>query len=377
MKIVEILSYILRYELPEPIASSYGFFSERKTLLLELKTDEGPVGWGECHGFPEGARAVVEHALKPSLIGADPFDRDVIWRKAYTRTRHFGQKGVVLSAMSGVDIALWDLMGKAVGLPAHKLLGGSFRDKLSCYATGFFYRKRESLKALRQEAKGHLKGGFRAAKMKVGLLDIGEDVRRVAAVRETLGRDALLMVDANRGFNAESAIRLGRRLEPYDIFWLEEPVPPEDVEGYLEVKRSLRTLIAGGECEYTRWGFERLLSLRAVDVVQPETCAAGGLTECLKLASLAELYGIRYVPHYFGAGVALAAILQLLASLPSPVSSEDVYFPQVEWDASVNPLRDELLRESLSPREGVIEVPQGPGLGVEVRREVLERYGVA
>ncbi|MFQ6111066.1 MAG: mandelate racemase/muconate lactonizing enzyme family protein, partial [Nitrospinota bacterium] len=203
-----------------------------------------------------------------------------------------------------------------------------------------------------------------------------EDVRRVAAMREALGPEALLMVDANRGFNAESAIRLGRRLEPYDIFWFEEPVPPEDVEGYLEVKRALRTLIAGGECEYTRWGFERLLSRRAVDVVQPETCAAGGLTECLKIASLAELYGIRYVPHYFGAGVSLAAMLQLVASLPRPVSSEEVFFPQVEWDTSVNPLRDELLKEPLSPREGVIEVPQAPGLGIEVRREVLERYGV-
>lgn len=377
MKITDVRTHVLQYRLEHPIGSSYGFFETRQALLVEVVTDTGLVGWGEAHGWPAASAAVIDTALRPMILGRDPTDINVLWHEMYAKTRHYGQKGVAVAAISAIDIALWDILGKDLNLPLYKLLGGCFRAEVQAYATGLFYHLDETLEDLQRRAEELVEGyGFQGVKMKIGGVPLREDSRRVAAVREAIGPDTLLMVDANRAFNASAAILVGRELSRHDLFWFEEPVPPEDIEGYCAVKAALPMLIAGGECEFTRYGFRRLLDARAVDVVQPETCAAGGITECRRIADMAFASGIFYVPHMHGSALALAASLQLVAALP-PVSVDTAPHPQlIELDTSPNPLREQLLVQPLQPSNGVLQVPCGPGLGIEINRTMVEQFEI-
>ena len=196
-------------------------------------------------------------------------------------------------------------------------------------------------------------------------------------MREAIGANVALMVDANHAYDAVAAIRLGRMIEPYDIGWFEEPVPPEDIAGHLAVKAALAIPIAGGECESTRYGFRNLLVARALDIVQPDTCAAGGLSECKKIADMAESFGVRYNPHVWGTGIAIAASLQLLAVLPphTPTSLAPIE-PLLEFDRTEHPLRQAVLKQPIEHGNGVVRVPDGPGLGIEIDREALARFAV-
>ena len=200
----------------------------------------------------------------------------MLWREIYARLRDHGQKGVVIQGLSGIDIALWDIKGKHFGVPVHQLLGGAARREVQAYATGLYRRKwGDPLEYLAEEAAGYVAEGFEAVKLKVGF-GVEEDAAVTRAVREAIGPEVALMVDANHAYDAVAAIRLGRMIEAHDIGWFEEPVPPEDLAGYRAVKAALSIPIAGGECEFTRFGFRDLLVSRAVDIVQPDTCAAGG-----------------------------------------------------------------------------------------------------
>jgi D-galactarolactone cycloisomerase len=213
-------------------------------------------------------------------------------------------------------------------------------------------------------------------KLKVGF-GIDEDVRVTRAVRDAIGPDVALMIDANHAYDAVAAIRLGRRVEALDIGWFEEPVPPEDIAGHREVKAALAIPIASGECEFTRFGFRELLASRAVDIVQPDTCSAGGLSECKKIADMAAAHGVRYTPHVWGTGIATAAALQLLAVLPSltPPSLKPIE-PMLEFDRTEHPIRAALLATPIEQRRGRVAVPDGPGLGIEVDRDALKRFRV-
>jgi D-galactarolactone cycloisomerase len=220
--------------------------------------------------------AAVVEAVAPWLVGEDPLRTDALWQMVYARLRDHGQKGVVIQGLSGIDIALWDVKGKHFGVPVHRLLGGPLRTKVRAYATGLYRRKSgDPLAYLAEEAAGYAREGFTAVKLKVGF-GVAEDAAVTSAVREAIGAGVGLMVDANHAFDAVAAIRLGRMIEDCDIGWFEEPVPPEDLAGYRAVKAALSIPIAGGECEFTRYGFRELLVSRAVDIVQPDTCAAGG-----------------------------------------------------------------------------------------------------
>lgn len=377
MKIEAVNTYLLNYPLEDPIGSSVGVYQERQALLVEIVTDDGIAGWGEASAWPPAARTVIESALKPMLLGRDPLDIAVLWHEMYIKSRHFGQKGVTLGAISGIDIALWDILGKAAGLPVHKLLGGAFRTSAQAYAMGLFYRPGETLEQLQERAANLVGSGFRGVKMKIGGAPWKEDIARVRAVREAIGPDALLMVDANRAFNAAAAIALGRQLEEFDLFWFEEPVPPEDLEGYAAVKASLSTFVAGGECEFTSYGFRRLLDVGAIDILQPEICIAGGISECRKIADMAHTAGIFYVPHMHGSALALAASLQLVAALAPVSTAYGITPPLIELDTMRNPLREDLLVSPLEPAGGTLAVPTGPGLGIEINRETVARYSIA
>jgi D-galactarolactone cycloisomerase len=376
MKIKDVRTHILQAALSQPFAYSRAWYDTRTAMVVEIETDNGLIGWGECYG-PARITAAVVGSVAALLTGEDPLRTDFLWRKIYSGLRDHGQKGVVIEGLSGIDIALWDIKGKYFGVPVHRLLGGGVRNAVQAYATGLYRRKSgDPLRYLPEEAAGYVADGFKAVKLKVGF-GVEEDAAVTRTVREAIGSDVALMVDANHAYDATAAIRLGRMIEPHDIGWFEEPVPPEDMTGYREVKSALPIPIAGGECEFTRFGFRDVLVSRAMDIIQPDTCAAGGLSECKKIADMAEAFGVRYNPHVWGTGIAIAASLQLLAVLPShtPPSLAPLE-PMLEFDRTEHPIRQALLTQPIEHAGGVVRVPDGPGLGIEIDRAALTRFAV-
>jgi D-galactarolactone cycloisomerase len=374
MKITAVRTHVLEAKLSQPFAYSRAWYDTRMAMVAEIETDAGLVGWGECYGPARMTSAVVK-TIAPWLIGQDPLCTDVLWQDIYARLRDHGQKGVVIQGLSGIDIGLWDIKGKHFGVPVHELMGGARRTEVQAYATGLYRAKSgDPLRYLAEEATGYAAEGFKAVKLKVGF-GVAEDAAVTRAVRAAIGPDVALMVDANHAFDAVAAIRLGRMIEEHDIGWYEEPVPPEDLAGYRAVKAALSIPIAGGECEFTRFGFRDLLVSRAVDIVQPDTCAAGGLSECKKIADMAEAFGVRYNPHVWGTGIAIAASLQLLAILPThtPTSLAPLA-PMLEFDRTEHPIRQALLTRPIEHSRGIVRVPDGPGLGIEIDRKALKRF---
>jgi D-galactarolactone cycloisomerase len=379
MKITEVIAHQLLVDVDEPFTSSRGWFYKTKgALVVEIRTDDGVVGWGDCYGPAAVNRSIVESLLRPSLIGRDPFDVEVLWEELYNKVKDYGLSGMTVSSISGVDIALWDIIGKATGKPIHKLIGGAFRTTLQAYATGLYFRNMDRLnEEAVEEALRYRSQGFKAIKMKIGLGSISKDIERVAAVRDAIGPDVALMVDANHCFNVPQAINIGRELEKLGVHWFEEPISPEDLDGYAEVSRRLDMAVAGGENEFTKFGFRRIIEKRAMDIVQPDVCAAGGITECKKIATLAQASSIQCVPHAWGTAIGLAATMQFLASLPFTPPCLVPTQPMLEYEQTFNPFRDDLSSGDFSHREGLVKVPDGPGLGIEIDRSVLERYRVA
>jgi D-galactarolactone cycloisomerase len=387
MKITKIETFILKTALgKESFYSSQSIFPERKSLIVRIETNEGLVGWGEGGqwGPAEPVAACIEAVLGPRLLGRDPRQPTRIWEENYAATRDFGQKGTYIEAISGIDIALWDILGQSLGAPIHVLLGGAFRDRVTAYATGCYYRGEDVLNvramipALAAEARSYVDAGFTMLKTKVGLLSVEADLERLAAIREAIGPAVPMMVDANHAYNAYTAIRLGHGMEPLNVLWFEEPVPPEDREGYRHVRGALSIPIAGGECEWTRYGFRDLLAGGCVDIAQPDLTASGGFSEWSKIYGIASAYGVPMIPHVWGSGVAVAAALHVLAATPpfphtaNPVPLQNE--PVIEFDRNPNPLRDDLLVERIALVDGCVPVPQGPGLGIRVNEEVLMQY---
>jgi D-galactarolactone cycloisomerase len=379
MKITDVVAHQLVVAVDEPFTSSRGWYYKTKgALVVEIQTDEGIVGWGDCYGPAAVNRSIVETLLKPSVIGRDPFDVEVLWEELYNKVKDYGLTGMTISAISGIDIALWDIIGKSVGKPIHKLIGGAFRSEIEAYATGLYFKDMARLnEEAVDEAKRYKDQGFKAVKMKIGLGSIKKDLDRVGAVRAAIGPEVLLMVDANHCFNVPQAINIGRELEKLDVHWFEEPISPEDLEGYVEVTRRLDMAVAGGENEFTKFSFKAILEARAMDIVQPDVCAAGGITECKKIAALAQAYGIQCVPHAWGTAIGLAATMHFLASLPFTPPCLFPSPPMLEYEQTFNPFRDELSSAKLTHEGGRVRVPTGPGLGIDINRDVLQRYKVA
>ena len=388
MKITRIDVFALQVPLGgASFFSSQAAFTRRKSLLVRIETDDGLAGWGE--GGQYGAEAPVAACITglfgPFLIGQDPLQPEVLWERMYSLCRDFGRTGTMIEAISAIDIALWDLCGKARGAPVWSLLGGAFRDRVRAYATGFYYAGddpspslQSQLGAVRAEAERDVAAGFDAVKVKIGLMTPRDDLARVAAVRDVLGPERLVMVDANHAYRAHTAIQMAKGMERLDVYWFEEPVAPEDFDGYLQVKAATTIAIAGGECEHTRYGFARWLAQRAFDIAQPDPCCAGGISETRKIATMAGTFGVHCLPHVWGSGIATAAGLHVLATLaPSPHTANPIppyNEPLLEWDSTHNPLRTDLLTEPFTLEAGKIRIPDSPGLGVEVNDEVLQRY---
>ena len=302
MRVTEIKVHVLRSSLAQRFAFSQGWVRHRVATLVEVLTDQGVTGWGEAFAQglepPQIAAAVIESALKPLVLGADPLDTEVLWHRMYHQTRDYGRKGSVVAAISAIDIALWDIAGKVHGVPIYRLLGGAFRTRVQAYATGFYrIQGQGEARRLGEEAVRHYEAGFRAMKVKLGC-GVEDDVAVMAEVRRALGDwKVTLMIDTNHAYGVAEAIRLGRALEPYNLRWYEEPVAPEDLAGYREVRQALSTPIAGGENEHTLFGFRDLLAQRAVDIAQPDIGSAGGFTACRHIVALAHANEIQVNPH--------------------------------------------------------------------------------
>lgn len=390
MKITKIETFILRVPLGEKtFFSSQCAFPERNSLLVRLETDEGVYGWGEGgqYGPPEPVQSAIEYVLKPIVIGRNPLDKDIIWHQMYNHTKDFGQKGTYIEAISAIDIALWDICGKMLGVPVARLMGGRQRTAVEMYATGCYYRGDQyldlgkTLESLKEEAAGYVELGFHMLKIKVGLLSVEDDARRVEAIRQVVGDQVKLFADCNHAYNANTAVRMGRILQEYNLMFMEEPVLPEDVEGYRFVREKLDIAIAGGECEFTVYGFKRLISKGCLDIAQPDICCTGGLSEYLRIRAIAQAYHVAVIPHAWGSGIALAVALQALSSTPlephtaNPIVCQNE--PMIEYDRNFNPLRDELLVHNIGIKDGKVEVPDGSGLGVDVDMDVLKKYVVS
>jgi D-galactarolactone cycloisomerase len=260
-------------------------------------------------------------------------------------------------------------------MPVHKLMGGAYRDRARAYATGLYEPQNvpSVIDALVDEARGYVEQGFAGMKLKVGY-ELDTDVAYVRAIREAIGPDVALMVDANHAYNAGEALALALAIAPYDVHWLEEPVVPEDLDGYAELRARSPVRIAGGECEYTRYGFRELIGRRAVDVLQPDLCAAGGFTELQRIIAMASAAHLPVIPHVWGTAVGLAAALQLFATLPHVPERRFPAEPWFEYDRSPHPFRDAVAHERFEMSNGYLAIPDRPGLGVTLDEEVLASF---
>ena len=361
MKIVEVKTYAAVYPVQDPFSNAMRTTRERAFGIVEIVTDNGISGWGE------GATLPARRAIDAKVVDSNPFDYEVIWEGLH-------QQGVDTAAISAIDIALWDIMGKALNQPIYNLLGGAFRTRVQAYATGLFRRNRpDPTAALVAEARGYVDEGFKAMKMKVGF-GPDYDIKNVAAVRRAIGENILFAVDANCGYDRGSAIAVGQQLAQHDLLWFEEPISADDVEGYIEIRRALNLRISGAEQFRGRWAFRRMIQERALDIIQPDVCVCGGFTEFRKIAAMASANHVRVIPHMFGTAIRLAATLHLLASLPDSPRALEAFPALLEYDMSENALRTDLAKEPIRHRDGVVTVPQGPGLGIEINREVLKKY---
>lgn len=387
MKIKDIKTFLLKVPLgKERFYSSQCAFPERNSLLVRIETDNGLFGWGESgqYGPGEPVSTFIEYVLKPRLIGKNPLDITVLWENMFTGIRDFGRKTTGIEAISGIDIALWDIAGKFYQKPIYELLGGAFRKTVLGYATGCYYRGedvlnyKKSLKALKDEANGYVDAGFTAIKGKVGLLKVEEDAERIASIREAVGKGTILMIDANHAYNFHTAKKMGRFLEEFKVLFFEEPVLPEDIYGYKMLRETLNLAIAAGENEFTRFGFLELLKNDCLDIIQPNIGCAGGFTEVKRIEALASAYHVQLIPHAWGSGIALAAALQFCATIaPSPHTAFPTApenEPMIEYDKNINPLRDELLTKRFTIENGFVKIPDGPGLGIEIDMSIIEKY---
>jgi D-galactarolactone cycloisomerase len=378
MAIQEVEAIPLHRELGEWFANAQKWFDSREYCLVRVEDEDGTEGWGECWGPVAANRELIEDYVGPWLEGRDPDAVETIHDDLRYRLRSSYHSFVPVSALSGVDIALWDLKGKQLGTSVARLLGGHDRSEVRAYATGHFWPEVDSFEAIREsvvaEAEGHVDAGFDALKNKIGLErnypDYGraEDVELVRAIRETVGDDVRLMTDANHAYDPGDARWVGERLADLDVHFFEEPVVPRDKRGYARLNEELSVSLAGGECWAFVDEFDECLDRGCVDYVQPDVTSAGGLTSMRRIAELASARNVTCYPHVFGSAVAIAASLQLIATLP------DVPQPMLEFDRTPNPIREELAVDPIRNDGTTVPIRDEPGLGIEIDRDVLAEF---
>jgi D-galactarolactone cycloisomerase len=361
---VEVIN--LRFEYPDGIGFAYagGQVSARVTSLVMIRTDTGETGIGAAYSHPDLIRTIIEGNLRAHLIGADPSDINGIWDKLYGLTRWYGRKGAALTAIGGIDIALWDLRGKAARMPLWKLLGGT-RGRAQAYASGMFWH--DDVRALEREAGRHRHRGFHRVKMRLGRSWDYDTEAFKAAVRGA-GSDGIVHVDGSHRYDEETAVRFGAILAEAGAAWFEEPFPPEELDRYVSLRRSLRVPLAAGENEFGVQGFRELFRVGAIDIAQADASRTGGISELLRISRMAADLGLKVAPHTWSDAVSLTANAHVVAALPHGLA--------VEVDQTGNPFIEELLSEALRIKDGYLELSDAPGLGVELNPAALGRLTV-
>ena len=356
-------------DLGQDSMSSFRFYG---WLIVEIFTDNGHVGIGNAALAPRLTKQTIDLYLKPLLIGKDPFDSEFLWQHMYRQTMAFGRKGVAMVAISAVDIALWDLMGKASGQPVFKLLGGRTKRKIPIYASKLYSQEPAKLA---EEARTYKEQGYRAMKMRFGwgpvdgAAGMQRNIELVRTIREVIGYEIDLMSDAYMGWTLDYARRMLPLLAPFQLRWLEEPVIPDDIAGYADLRALGIVPIAGGEHEFTIYGFRQMVEAKALDVIQFDTNRVGGITQARKVAGLAEAYSVPVIPH---AGQ-MHNFHIVMASLNSPLAE---FFPVFDVEIG-NELFWYIFEGEPKPQDGYIDLCDNqPGLGISVKEDALKEFDI-
>lgn len=384
MKIANVEAYWLRCPIPQPKQhrSDYGLLTNFDMTLVVVTTEDGLQGFGEAKaavgssGVCASIVTCVENELRPILIGQDARNISQLWERMYNGVRdHYaiergrvfpilGRRGLTVSAMSGVDTALWDLLGKSLGVPVMQLLGGAVREKMPAYASGGW----ADSKGIGEQLLSYTAKGFNAVKMRVGSMDdtVDYSVERVKAARAALGPDIKIMTDAHGTFSVPEAKRFCKAVEDYNLYWFEEPISPDNKKGTKMVRESTFIPIAAGESEYTRFDIRDLIDLQAIDVVQPDAAIIGGITEAARVASLASTYQLELAPHCWGSAFSFMAGVNLAFASPSATI--------IEFSLGGNPMMFELVNEKIEAIDGMIYKPDRPGLGLTVNWDFVKAF---
>ena len=386
MRIVDVDAVWLHCPIPyeRQHVSDYGRIASFDATLISVTTEDGRTGYGEAKaavGSAGGCAAIVAYVrqdLRPMLVGQDADRINLLWERMYNGPRdHYavargrpfpilGRRGLSVAAIGGVDTALWDLLGKRLGVPVAQLLGGAMRERLPAYASGGW----ADVAGIGAQLRGYAERGFRAVKMRVGVMDgdVATSVARVRAAREALGAGVGLMCDAHGTYSVPEAKQFCRGVADCDVAWFEEPVGPDDRRAMAEVRAATDIPIAAGESEFTRFDFRDLIEARAVDVLQPDMAICGGLSEGWKVAQLAATHQLALAPHCWGSAFSFMAGLHLAFASPAATV--------IEFSVGANPLLHELVEERIIAEDGFIAEPTRPGLGVTPRPEFIAEYGV-
>lgn len=358
MKITKVYPMCFRWEKEKPIRNGKHTFTHNELNLAVIETDSGITGYGCSYNVD-----YVESMAK-KLVGEDPLNVERLWLKLWD-TKFLGRRSVSTRSISALDIALWDIRSKAAGVPLYQLLGG-YRDEVPCYIAGGYYADGKTVLDLQHEMEEYISWGIRNVKMKIGAASMEEDVRRVKAVREVIGEDVRLMVDANCAYRSYEAVEMAKRLAEYRVFWFEEPVMSDDYEGMRRFSERSPIPLATGENEYTVFGFRDLITQARPDILNPDACSLGGITHFLKIAAYAEAHNLALSPH----GQQQVHVM-LDCAVPGTILAE-FYPPQYD----MNVYRSFLHPIRFDPSKGTVAPPVSPGTGLEIDREFLSPYRV-
>ena len=375
-----MIESIRTYRLQHKLAESFGFsqwhYDTRNALLVEIVDDSGAIGWGECYGPAAVTQSAIDSFYAPLLLGWDPQQNEAAWQHCWRASLDFA-KGIMMGAMSGLDMALLDLKGKCLGVSASELMGGRLRDTVQCYATGMYFRKQPEdtlLQTILDEAAAYLDLGYQALKIKIGK-NMAFDQRLITAMRQAFP-ETRLMADSNHAYDLPEAVAIGRLLDEQGYAWFEEPLAPQHAGLFRQLADKIDVALATGECEQTRWGFQDLLSQGGVHIAQPDLAFCGGPSEALKIRAIASSHGINVIPHAWGTQLNLASALHFLAAAYVEPGRAEVTEPLLETDRTANPMRDDMYAVSLEISNGTAKVPCTPGLGVEPDRVAMKDFVV-
>lgn len=366
MKIESVEAINLAFEYPPDERFRYGggVCTHRLTTLIRVHTDSGLTGIGSIYTHPSLAYLIVRDQLAPLLQGEDPTEIESLWEKMYGLTLWYGRKGVAMTTLGGIDTALWDLRGKIEGKPVWQLLGGE-RQTCPAYASGLLWRDPEELA---KEAVGYIEQGYRRVKMRLARSE-AYDTGAVRAVRQAIGENNDIMVDASMRYEPELAKRMGKFFEEQQIFWYEEPFAPDDIDAYADLRQQINIPIAGGENEFGLQGFREMIRAGALDIAQPDASRCGGISETWKVARMAQQNGLGVATHSWSDAVAIVANAHVVSAMPNGIT--------VEIDQMTNPFIEELLGEPLQIQSGQLQLSRAPGLGIELDMSVVDRYRIS